>query len=351
MKKCLFLHTELAGYMLACMKYLAETKNVEVHVVRQPVNAVAPFKFNLEGKNLFFYERNNYSGNELINFCQKLNPDVIFCGGWVDRDYLDVCRKFFGRVKTVMTLDNPWRNTVRQNLAAIVGPMYLQRYFSNCWAAGSPQRKYALKLGFKNDNIKEGVYSCDFDYFHGQYVKYREQKKQNFPKKIIYVGRYTRLKGVKELWKAFELFQQRYPNEWELWCLGKGEFESEFPDHDKIKNFGFVQPSEMNKFISETGVFILPSQYEHWGVVVHEFAASGFPLLCTTSTSAASVFLENGRNGYTFEPCNAEAIVKVFKNILDSTPEQLLKMGDESAVIAKRITPDTWSRNVLEYIA
>ena len=49
LKKCVFLFTELACYIVACMKELAATGLVEVHVVRWPVNAVAPFKFSLEG--------------------------------------------------------------------------------------------------------------------------------------------------------------------------------------------------------------------------------------------------------------------------------------------------------------
>ena len=48
-----------------------------------------------------------------------------------------------------------------------------------------------------------------------------------------------KLKGVKELWEAFIKLHEQLPNDWELWCLGKGEFDPEFPSHPKIKNFGF----------------------------------------------------------------------------------------------------------------
>jgi glycosyltransferase involved in cell wall biosynthesis len=351
MKKFLFLYTEMAGYMLACMKRLAAEYNAEVHVVVYPVNAIAPFQFDLTGKNLFFYERKSLDQKSLISLAGKINPDAVICSGWIDKDYLELCRQQKSGVPTVLVLDNPWRNTLKQNIAAIFGPFWLKRYFTHCWAAGGPQITYAKKLGFSSDQIKDGWYSCDYDYFHRQYLNTRDEKRKSFPKKIIFVGRYAKLKGVRELWQAFVLFQQKHPCEWELWCLGKGDYLNEFPNHDKIRNFGFVQPSEMGKFIRETGVFILPAHYEHWGVVVHEFAAAGFPMICSTTTSAATTFLKEGHNGFFHEPCSVESLVKVFEKLLRTSDEELIRMSERSAELATHFTPDTWSRKALEFTA
>jgi len=349
-KIALFLFTELAGYILACMKQLAASGDVEVHVVRWPVNAIAPFKFNLDGENIFYHERKDLSDDQLIAFANKLQPDIIFCSGWIDKGYLKICNSFKGKIKTVLTFDNPWRNTLKQNIAALVGKYYIRKYFSHCWVSGSPQHIYALKLGFNHDTIADGFYSCDYNYFHGLYEEYRPEKIKHFPKRILFVGRYTRLKGVSELWKAFVQFQNEQPNEWELWCLGKGELEKDFPVHDKIKNFGFVQPDELNRFIKDAGVFILPSHYEHWGVVVHEYAACGFPLICSSTTSAATTFLRDGENGFLHAPCSVDALVQVFK-LLNQTPvEKLIAMGDRSAELSAAITPATWIATVKKYL-
>ena len=349
-KRCLFLFTELAGYIVACMKKLAESQDVEVHVIRWPVNAIAPFQFSLEGKNLYFYERKNYSDQQLIDFAVQLNPDVILCSGWIDKGYNNVCRHFRGKINTVLGLDNPWRNTLKQNIASAIGPFWLRRYFSHCWVPGSLQKKYARNIGFKEETILEGAYSCDYEIFHQQYLRNKPVKQQAFPKKIIFVGRYTKLKGAAELWEAFKIFQEQQPNEWELWCLGKGELNDQFPMHDKIKNIGFVQPADMHKYITECGVFILPSHYEHWGVVVHEFAAAGFPLICTTTTGAASVFLENNYNGFTIAPYEVNAMVDIFKKIAAASSDELLLMGDRSAEMAKKITPLTWSETFMKFM-
>lgn len=349
-QKCLFLFTELAGYIVACMKTLAASQHVEVHVIRWPVNSIAPFQFELEGENLYFYERKNYDDAQLMEFAIKLRPDVIMCSGWIDKGYNAICRHFKGKINTVLGLDNPWRNTFKQNIASLAGPFWLRSFFSHCWVPGRPQKKYALRLGFRNDVIEEGAYSCDFNIFHQQYIENRSEKEKLFPKKIIFVGRYTKLKGTAELWKAFTEFQKQQPSEWELWCLGKGDMNDQFPQHDKIKNVGFVQPADMHKYISGCGVFILPSHYEHWGVVVHEFAAAGFPVICTTSTGAATTFLEDGYNGYNIKPCDIDSMVAIFKKINNTPSDELLKMGDRSAEIAKKITPITWAQTFMKFI-
>jgi glycosyltransferase involved in cell wall biosynthesis len=348
-KKCLFLFTELAGYILACMKHLAANCDVVVHVVKWPINAVAPFQFSFEGDNIHFYERKEFSDIELLELAKKINPDIILCSGWQDSGYKNICKFYKGKIHTILGLDNPWRNTLKQNIAAVIGPLYLHSYFSHCWVPGKSQKKYASKLGFRNESIKTGAYSCDYPIFHQQYLNNKTEKEKHFPKKIIFVGRYTQLKGVDELWRAFIRFQNEQPSEWELWCLGKGELESNFPKHEKIKNFGFVQPTEMKKFVADCGVFILPSHYEHWGVVVHEFAASGFPIISTTTTGATEMFLKDGENGFLMDPQNEDSILRIFKQIATMPSSELLKMGDKSAELSGQITPATWSATFMEF--
>ena len=49
--------------------------------------------------------------------------------------------------------------------------------------------------------------------------------------------------------------------------------------------------------------FVCPAN-EHWGVVVHEAAAAGLPLLLSNTTYAGTHFLVEGINGYSFDENN-----------------------------------------------
>jgi glycosyltransferase involved in cell wall biosynthesis len=344
-RKFLFLYFELAGYTVACIEQLATLYNAEIHVVKYPVNPVAPFRFTFS-EGIKTYERNDYSTEELIALCQKINPDTVYVCGWSDKGYTAAAKSFRKKIPVILTLDNPWLGNLKQYIARIAGPLFLKRIFTHCWVPGEPNAKYARKLGFKNDHLKQGLYSADTRLFHGYYHSFREEKEQKFPHRFIFAGRYTLLKGVTELWNAFNSLSETERGDWELWCMGKGELESQFPEQPHIKNCGFIQPADLAPVLRQTGVFILPAHYEHWGVVVHEFAAAGFPLICSTTTSAATTFLKEGENGFFTLPKKQDSIRDVLIRTIQLSDKQLLTMSRKSVELADTITPTTWANTL-----
>lgn len=345
-KKIVFLYTEIADYFLAGCKALIE-KNAEVHIVRYPVNKEAPFQFDIPEK-IKIYERNEYDKKTLLSLVESINPQIIVCSGWVDKSYLYVCKIFKKKAITVLTLDNQWRGDLKQRFASLISPFYLLKRFSNCWVPGSLQFEYALKLGFKKESILSGFYSCDFDLFYKQYLANKAEKQKCFPKRFIFVGRYYEFKGIKDLWKAFIELQTEDPSEWELWCLGTGDIEP--VKHDKIKHFGFIQPKDLPKFIKETGVFVLPSHFEPWGVVVHEYAAAGFPIICSDEVGARGAFVEENVNGYIYRAGDVNQLKVQLKKMMTLGDDKLLEMGQKSIEKAKQITPGIWADTLMKLL-
>jgi glycosyltransferase involved in cell wall biosynthesis len=348
-KKALFLYFEIAGYVVACLERLAAKYAVEIHLVRYPVNAIAPFNITLS-KSIHTYERKNYSEEQLLELTHSINPDFVFVNGWSDKGYMYVCKDLKKKIPVVLTFDNPWLGTIKQRIATMAGPVYLKRLFTHCWVPGEPNAVYARKLGFRKNQLYKGMYSADVPLFHGYFKQNEEAKKKSFPHRFIFVGRYTELKGFNELVRAFLSLSEDEIKDWELWCFGKGELESLIANQPRIRNCGFVQPSELAPYLSQTGVFVLPAHYEHWGVVVHEFAAAGFPLVCSHSTSAATTFLKEGINGYFTKAKSTDSIRNVLKKIIQHPNEELLAMGEQSVRLSDQITPDTWSDTAWELI-
>ena len=343
-KKILFLYSELAGYFLACLNKLIASDSAEVHLVHWPVNKEAPFQFTFNSK-LRLYNKNNYDANALADLVKKIDPDLVYCSGWIDKDYVKICSSFKKRIPVVAGLDNQWKGSVKQHIASVIRSFKIKKTFTHCWVPGKKQEEYALKLGFGNENILQGFYSCDFDFFYQLGEQNKELKKKKFPKRFVYVGRYYAFKGVNDLWNSFIDLQKEKPNEWELWCLGTGDITP--VKHEKIKHFGFVQPGKMPDFIADTGVFILPSHFEPWGVVVHEFAAAGFPLICSNEVGAADAFIKENENGSVFRSADKEELKQAMKKMMNSSDEQLIKMGYKSVEMASQITPAKWTATIL----
>ena len=88
-KKALFLYFELAGYVQACMEQLAASYEVEVHLMRYPIVAVAPVEFNLKD-NIKLYYRKDYNNSSLISLVKHINPDLVFISGSSDPGHMRV---------------------------------------------------------------------------------------------------------------------------------------------------------------------------------------------------------------------------------------------------------------------
>lgn len=346
-KKILFLYTELAGYFLSCVNALSQIGDFDIYVIRWKVNKEAPFEFSFSDK-IKVVERESLKGDKLLNFVSDFAPDVIYCSGWIDKGYVDIAKKFNKQIPVIVGIDNQWVGSLRQQLATIVFRFKYRNAFKYAWVSGKPQRKFAEKLGFKADKIKEGVYSADVDHFESIYAKVKSIKRDNFPKRFLYVGRYYHFKGVVEMWNAFIRLQQQMPNDWELWCLGTGDVQP--IDHPKIKHFGFIQPSEIYSYVAKCGVFILPSHFEPWGVVIHEFAAAGFPIICSSKVGAATSFLSEGVNGYIFNAKDEHALMEKMKKMILMSNDELFEMGEQSSKLAKKITPTTWANTITEIL-
>jgi glycosyltransferase involved in cell wall biosynthesis len=340
--KVVFLYTELAEYFLKSSETLS--KYADVHVIRWPVNKEAPFSFNVN-ENIQLYTKSDYTYRQLKALIQKLQPDVLVCSGWVDKEYLKICRMYYKKIPTVLTCDTHWTGSLKQYLAVLLSRFSLMHIFSHAWVPGEIQREYVLRLGFKANRIHKGFYCCDLKTFNTIYAK---RKKVNFAagvKRFLYIGRYYDFKGLPELWAAFEELQQEEPNEWELWCLGTGALKG--PEHKKVKHFGFVQPKDLEPILMETSVFILPSRFEPWGVVVQEMAAAGFPLLLSTAVGAAEKFLEKDGNGFQFQPEKKHELKAQLKKVIHLNENQLIAMSEHSHVLAQEINSERWANTVL----
>lgn len=342
----LVLYEDLAVYFVKCISTFSKLYNVDVHIIHRKTSKDAPFQFDFSGIKTYNVEQ--YKKDELMNLASNIKPDAIFCGGWSNKNYLAIVDNYKNKIPTVVGFDNKWTGSLKQQIARVIAPFYITKKFSKCFVPSYEQKKFAMNIGFKESQIVLDAYSCDFDLFHNQYLTNKEQKQKQFPKRFIYVGRYVEHKGIKDLWSAFVDLKTEYPNDWELWCLGTGDVSP--VQHSDIKHMGFVQPKDLPQYIKETGVFVLPSHFEPWGVVVHEYAAAGFPIVCTDEVGARIAFVENEVNGYIYQSGNVKQLKEALKKIMLQSDETLMNMGDKSVEKAKQITPEKWANKLMKLL-
>ena len=217
--RVVFLYSELAGYFLACAKELGQHPEVEsVDIVHWPLNPEAPFQFSSTPQ-YTLHPKKNFNRGELKQLLAQINPTAIVCSGWMDSDYNAMAKAYCKLIPVVLTLDNWWTGSLKQWLAVLSSPFFIRRHFNRAWVPGAPQQPFAEKLGFRGKKLATGFYCADPKLFE----KIHEIRKNRQPsKKLLYVGRYIDVKGIRELWTAFERLSDDFP-EWELHCIGTGD--------------------------------------------------------------------------------------------------------------------------------
>jgi glycosyltransferase involved in cell wall biosynthesis len=342
MKKILVLYRELAGYFVACLNHLCDQYDTEAVLVAYPVHKDAPFKFKLSSK-ITLIQRNELNQEDLTKLCSDPSFDLIFAGGWFDKEYLTAIKH--KKAPALLGFDNQWNGSVKHVLSAVYGRVKIKPLFNYAFVPGSLQKTFAQKLGFRVDSIITGAYSCDVNTF-GKIAEERKAREDTFPRRLIYTGRYSEEKFIRELWNTFIELHEQSGKQWELHCAGTGPLWDQRNQSDGIVHHGFMQPDELTKLMLTGDAFVLPSAFEPWGVVVHEFAAAGYPMVISSKVGAGEAFLDQGENGYMFKSGDTTDLKAQLHKLFTKNHEELMKMGQKSADLAKGITPDSWAKSI-----
>ena len=184
------------------------------------------------------------------------------------------------------------------------------------------------------------------------FTDYYNQKLENAQayskKKILFIGRYTEFKGLLELWKVFSDLVEEKQLDWELVCLGTGNLHP--VNHPQIKHVGFVQPSELFSYLEEASFFVLPSRVEPWGVIVHEMASAGLPLILSDQVGASEAFLIPGENGWSFKSKDYQSLKRVLYSAMSTDPSMLKEMGSRSHMLSRLVHQTQWVNTVASLV-
>ena len=339
MKRILVLYKELAGYFIACLDELCASYDAQADVIAYPVNIDAPFEFKHSNR-IQIFSRNTITDEKLRDMISANSYDLIFTGGWFDKGYLHALRN--RSCPALIGFDNAWEGNLKQQLAVLYGRFRIRPLFDFAFVPGSKQATFASKLGFSDAQIVKGAYSCDVSRFS------RVTKIKGSKQRLIYAGRYAPEKFILPLFEVFhELASSQYSN-WELHCIGTGPLWQQRLQSAHITHHGFMQPDDLLAFMQTGDAFVLPSTFEPWGVVVHEFAAAGYPLVLSDAVGAAEAFLENQKNGFLFSAGSSADLKRALNQMLSANSEELQAMGQLSRRLAATITPSTWAKSLAD---
>jgi glycosyltransferase involved in cell wall biosynthesis len=333
-----------SGYLLACLSKLVVHNDILVFYVPGKRIRVE------NASNCKWLDRTNLTFQEMITHVEEFKPDVYICGGWANKDYLAIARHFKNKVSCVIQMDTPWQRKFKQFCHCLISRFYLTPHFDYFWCAGCAQVDYARKLGAAPEQCIEGCYCADTDKFDAIYEERKKMMIDKNVKKFLYVGRYIEIKNMRRMETAFLKACEQSGSNWELICIGTGSLWNERTQHPAIHHLGYKHPDELMKYVQNADVFVLPSLYEPWGVVIHEFTVMGLPIMCSNRVHAAQKFVREGVNGFIFNPEDQSEMTEKFMNMMKQSNEELVKMGVHSHQYGMSYTSDDWGARVTQFV-
>jgi len=166
---------------------------------------------------------------------------------------------------------------------------------------------------------------------------------------VFYVGMLNKRKGVDDLIRAIPSVKNEIKDV-KVYIAGTG------PELNKLKNLakslgleenvsflGFITDEKKISYMKSTDVFVLPTYWESFPLVLLEAMACGRPIISTDVGGNPSAVVD-GVNGFLVKPGNwrqiSEKLIYLFKN-----KEIFIKMGEESI---KRALEFDWNPIALQ---
>jgi glycosyltransferase involved in cell wall biosynthesis len=330
----------MSGYFDASLRALSAA-GVDVTLVYREPESNAPFDptaFGHGGRSISWADADG-PGRALAGL-SGLAPDVLLVSSWNFREYLKYARETKNQrpaCLTVMGMDNQWLDTPRQWLGRAVAPWYVARGFDAAFVAGDRQVAFAERVGFRRRPIFQGLYCADDETF-------RLEKHPWDAPSFLYAGRLIpSIKGVETLLAAYRTYRAKVSEPWPLRIAGTGPLETALSETPGVILEGFAQPAALAAIMARSACLVLPSAFEPWGVVAHEAALTGLPLLLSSRVGAAAAFLREGRNGESFPAGSVDLLAARLLQIHHSPSERLEQMSLASRELAVTSTTSAWA--------
>jgi glycosyltransferase involved in cell wall biosynthesis len=183
-------------------------------------------------------------------------------------------------------------------------------------------------------------YHCDLSAFFAAH----RLPKTRAPVTFFFCGQMIERKGVDLLLLAFDRLVTRGLDA-RLLLVGR---EADLPKflatvshatRSRVCYEGFQPPERLPEYFGKSDVFVLPSRYDGWGVVINQALAAGLPIIASNAVGAGLDLVENGVNGMRIAPNDLDGLCS-WMETLASNPEVARQWGERSRERARDLTPE-----------
>ena len=258
-------------------------------------------------------------------------PDVVLSSGFTPGNLAA-----FAWCKATGCRYVQWGELSRLDLSFRRGPRnwvrrLLCRYADGAVASSSAARRAFEYFGCEAARVFTQVMPLELERIHQEAAAYRAaggdaEARRGWGPVLLSVGRFVSYKGYRELFALYKKVLKSVPTA-RLVLVGDGpervSFETLVAENGwgAVHFEGFVQPSEVPRYLALADVFVFPTLSDTFGAVLAEAMAAERVSLGSIYAESTEDLIDDGTNGFSFDPRDtdkgAELVVRVLQMSLD----------------------------------
>lgn len=251
-------------------------------------------------------------------------------------------------MKVLMRGESNLTSARRGLLKKAVKKRFLRWLFAQCHGflcIGSLNREYYRHYGAPEAMLFDMPYAVDNEFFQRRVAEAsprREDFRASLGLKpgrpvILYAGKLISRKHPMDLLDAYTGLSQDGMAEPVPYLLfvgngeerGRLEARARATGWSSIRFTGFQNQTRVPAFYDLCDVFVLPSTYEPWGLVINEAMNAAKPVIVSDQVGCARDLVRDGENGFIVPPGNIAALTRALaKSVQD--PARTRQMGEKS---------------------
>lgn len=226
---------------------------------------------------------------------------------------------------------------------------WMLRYADAVLVNGESGKRYVRSLGVPDSRLFCVPYATDISVYGRQCLERDLTTVTN----LLHVGQLIERKGIVKFIHTLSNWSEKHPNRLlELILVGDGPLRSSIetlnsPLNLRIKLISHVPYSEMPSIYSQADLLVLPSLADSWGLVINEAMAAGLPVLGSVKSQAVEELVNDGENGWVFNPDNPSETYLALDRALSAPKETLARMREKARETAFSVTPNLAAERML----
>jgi glycosyltransferase involved in cell wall biosynthesis len=219
-----------------------------------------------------------------------------------------------------------------------------------CFVHGSDGEEYIRALGFAGPVFHIG-YVSDNRAFQRPRVP-----PESGVHRVVYAGQFIDRKGILQFTRALMSWCVAHPTQKvEFILAGEGPQQADLqalqaPPSLQLSFVGHLTTEELAATFARSSLYAFPTLGDEWGMVVNESLAAGLPILASIHAQASIELIQDGNNGWLFDPTDEANILLGIERALQTEPLELEAMSAAARASVSEWTPEKFAERMKDAI-